>query len=279
MTVVSFGGLTFDDSAQAGWTLARLQGWYDAAPSRRSVRDRPQADGAFGVDRYFRGARVVTVEGSYIGSSLEDAYRARDRLAALQADGRSSEFTVSDLLGERSAGVELLRAPEADDGLYQPFFQFAFDVVAADPRRYGPVEVVSTGLPSSGTGITYPIVYPIDYGTPGDPGRLIVSNTGTQETTSVFEVSGGLDAGFEIKDIATGRRLRFERLVPLGSTVVLNARTGRAYLDVPANDVSGFLTVREWWSTPPSVSQEIQFSTLGSTSGTPTLTARTRPAY
>lgn len=279
MTVVSFGGLLIDDEARMGWALSRLQGWYDAAPSRRSVRERPQADGAFGVDRFFRGARVVTVEGSFIGATLEDAYRARDTLAALQADGRSSVFTVEDPLGVRSASVELVQAPTADDGLFQPFFQWSFDVVAPDPRKYGPEAVVSTGLPTAGTGITYPITYPISYGTPGDPGRVAVVNDGTQETFSTFEVSGGLEAGFEVKDIRTGRRLRFERVVPLGSTVVLNARTGRAYLDSPENDVSGYLTVREWWSVPAGGSQDIQFSTWSGVSGTPTLTVRTRPAY
>jgi hypothetical protein len=281
MTVVTFGGFTFDDQAVSGFTLADISGWYRGAPSRRgdSIRKRPQNDGAFGSARFFRDGRVITVEGSYIGSSIADAYEARDALEALQADGLSSDFTVTDELGTRSATVELLTEPTPDEGLFSPFFKFAFDVFAADSRKYGPEEVVSTGLPTSGSGITYPITYPISYGTAGDPGRVVVSNAGRFETFSLFEISGGLDAGFELKDISTGRRLRFERLVPLGSTVFVNPRTGRAYLDVPSNDVTGFLTVREWWSVPAGVSQEIQFSSWGGVSGVPTLTARTKPAY
>jgi hypothetical protein len=278
MTVVNFGGISFDDAAVSGWALSRLTGWYDAAPSRRTLRDRPQADGAFGSTRYYRGARVVSVEGSWSGSSLASAYSARETLSAVQASGASSPFEVVDELGTRSSSVELIAAPTADDGLYQPFFRFAFDVVAADPRKYGAEAVVTTGLPSSGSGLTYPIGYPVSYGTAGDPGRVTVVNAGTVETFSTFEVSGGLTGGFELKDIGSGRRLRFEREVPLGSSVFLNVRTGRAYLDIPANDVTGYLTVREWWSVPAGVSQQIQFSGLGTPSGVPTLTARTKPA-
>jgi len=197
----------------------------------------------------------------------------------LQAAGYSSPFGVTDPLGVRECSVELVSAPTADDGLYSSFFKFSFDVVAPDPRKYGPEVSVSSGLPTSGTGLTYPITYPISYGTPGDPGRVTVENPGTVETFSTFEVSGGLTGGFELKDISSGRRLRLERDVPLGSSVFLNARTGRAYLDVPANDVTGFLTVREWWSVPAGVSQDVQFSALGVVSGVPTLTARTKPAY
>ncbi|SFR76145.1 hypothetical protein SAMN05428970_2021 [Agromyces sp. CF514] len=281
MTVVTFGGFTFDDQAVSGFTLADMSGWYRGAPSRRgdTIRKRPQNDGAFGSARFFRDGRVITVEGSYIGSSIADAYAARDRLESLQADGLSSEFAVTDELGTRSCMVELLTEPTPDEGLFSPFFKFAFDVFAADARKYGPELVASSGLPASGTGITYPITYPITYGTAGDPGRVTVSNSGRQESFSLFEVAGGLDAGFELKEIASGRRLRFERLIPLGSTVFLNPRTGRAYLDVPDNDVTGFLTVREWWSVPAGVSQEIQFSTWGGVSGVPSLTARTRPAF
>lgn len=281
MTVVLWDGLTLDDQAVSGHTLADIQGWYRGAPSRRgsSIRPRPQNDGAFGAARTFRDGRVITVEAAYIGTSIADVYEERDRVEAMCADGRPAEFTVVDELGTRSVTAELLTEPMPDEGLFSPFFKYSFDVFAPDPRKYGPAQVVSTGLPTSGTGITYPITYPIDWGTPGDPGRVTVSNAGKQETWSLFEVAGGLGSGFELKEISSGRRLRLDRVVPLGSSVFVNPRTGRAYLDVPDNDVTGFLTVREWWSVPPGVSQEIQFSTWGTRSGVPTLTASTRPAW
>jgi len=93
-------------------------------------------------------------------------------------------------------------------------------------------------------------------------------------------VTGGLSGGFTLTNVSTGQRLQFEREIPVGSTVYLNPRTARVYLDDPANDVSSFLTVREWWTILPGTAHEIQFAAIGSvTGGTPTLTARTRSAY
>lgn len=281
MTVVTFGGLTFDDNATSGFTLARLQGWYGGAPSRRTLRDRPQADGAFGSARYYRGARVVSVEGSYIGSSIADAYAARDTLAALQANGLSSSFAVTDQLGTRTATVELVSAPDPDDGLFSPFFTFAFDVVASDPRKYGATLAPFTGLPTAGTGYVWPAVWPADWGSGGDPGRVSATNTGTAETSPVLEVIGGLTGGVELVEVVTGSVLRLERDIPATGTVFFDTRTSRVYLDAPANDINSFLTRREWsgFTIPAGATRTVQFNALGATSGTPRLTVRYAPAY
>ena len=281
MTVVTFGGLTFNDAATAGFTLSDLAGWYSGAPSRRSVRDRPLADGAFGVSRFYRGARVISVQGSYIGSSVADAYQARDTLAALQSDGRSSQFVVTDDLGVRSCSVELISEPVPDEGLFSPFFKWSFDVVAPDPRKYGPTLAPFTGLPTAGTGYVWPAVWPADWGSGGNPGRVTASNTGTSATEPVLEVLGGLAGGVELVEVTTGSYLRLERDIPSTSTVFFNTRTARAYLDVPANDISSFLTRRDWggFSIPAGGTRTVQFNGLGAVSGTPRLTVRFSPAF
>lgn len=148
MTTVEFGGVVFNDEAWEGFTLSRLVGWSDAAPTRYDAQDRPQANGSFRPGTIYRGARVVSVEGSWLGDSLEDAYGARELLAGLQANGQESVFSVSDLLGDKWITAGLSTAPTMDDGLYQPFFKFAFDVIAADPFKYGQAVVKSTKLAS-----------------------------------------------------------------------------------------------------------------------------------
>jgi Phage tail protein len=281
MPTITFGGLSFaDDEPESGFAVARLMGWYDGAPVRSNVRDRPQADGAFGVDRYFRDARVISVEGDWVGSSMAEAYAAREALATIHSNGAPSSFEVSDELGVRSCEVTLAKEPTVDDVLRSPFFSWSFDVVARDPRKYAASIVASTGLPSTSGGLAFPIVFPIDFATTGTTGRIAVANDGLYETVSNFEVTGGLSGGFELTNVETGARLRFEREIPDGSTVYLNPRTGRVYLDSTDNDVSSFLTVREWWSIQPGTAHEIQLAAIGSVlGGTPTLTARTRSAY
>lgn len=191
MTSVEFGGVVFDDQAWSGFTLSKLVGWYDAAPPRYESEQRPQAHGTYRPGIIFRDARVVSVEGSWSGDSLEDAYVARETLASVQADGQESSFAVGDLLGWRSITAGLSSEPKMDDGLFQPFFKFAFDVVAADPFKYGYPDVRSTGLataPAPPDGSTLPTggLYPTGQYTPAE------STPGLYSTSGVTAAGGGL---------------------------------------------------------------------------------------
>lgn len=204
MTSVEFGGVVFDDEALAGFSLSKLVGWYDAAPPRYESEQRPQANGTFRPGTIFRDARVVSVEGSWSGDSLEDAYLARETLAGVQADGQESLFAVGDLLGWRSITAGLSSEPKMDDGLFQPFFKFSFDVVAADPFKYGYPDVRSTGLataPAPPDGSTLPSggLYPAAPYTPiqSSPGLystdgLTVASTGLYVPQAIVSSGGAL---------------------------------------------------------------------------------------
>ena len=283
MTTIEFGGITFDDEAPTGFTFGRLKGWWDAAPMRLNQNERPQGDGDFGSAKNWRGARVISQQGSYVGETMADTYAAMEQIAAVQSSGVPSPFRVVEPFGAKQCVVSLANGPSVPDQIYTPYFTYTFDVIAADPLKYGDALTTSTTLPTSGGGIAYPITYPIDYGTPGYPGRITVSNPGTADTYSLLEVTGGLAGGFELTEVTTGQVIRFERPIPVGSTVYLNPRTGRASID-GQSDVSGFLTRSEWWSVPAASggipgSREIQFNALGAVTGTPTLTSRTSPAF
>jgi hypothetical protein len=152
-------------------------------------------------------------------------------------------------------------------------------MLAVDPARYGPAESVSTGIAVAGSGYTWPAVWPADWGIGGVDGRVSVTNDGSVETWPIMQVTGGLSAGVELVEVITGSRLRLDRQIPLGSTAYFNARTGRAYLDSTANDISGFMTGRDWWSVPPGATRTVQFNPLGAVTGTPVLTVTIAPAY
>ena len=282
MPTISFAGLTFTgDMSTDGFAVARLMGWYDGASSRADMRPRPLSDGSFGVSRFYRGARVISLEGDWVGASMAEAYAARETLAAVQADGLPSTFSVTDELGVRSSVVVVDKSPIVDDVLTAPFFKWSFDVVAPDPRKYGPEQAPFTGLPTAGTGYVWPAVWPADWGSGGNPGRVTATNTGTSATEPVLEVLGGLAGGVELVEITSGSYLRLERDIPSSSTVFFDTRTGRAYLDSSANDISSFLTRRDWggFTIPAAGSRVVQFNGLGAVSGTPRLTVRFSPAY
>jgi hypothetical protein len=281
VTTLEYGGIVFDEESVNGFHLGRLVGWDDGAPTKYDAPDRPQGHGTFRPGKVFRGARVVSVEGSWSGATIEDAYRARRQLAGVSAD--ESPFVVRDPLGMLQVDAALAQAPQADDRLYSPFFKFSFDVVTSDSFRYGDWVPAQTGVPTASSGLTWPLGSASsglfwDWGTEGVSGRVAVSNGGTADTYSTFEVTGGLSGGFLLTWVPTGAEIRFTRPIPDGSTIYLNPRTGRASID-GQSDVTGYLIVSEWWPILPGQSGEVQFTPLGAVTGTPRLTVKTADAY
>ena len=65
--------------------------------------------------------------------------------------------------------------------------------------------------------------------------------------------------------------------VHTGEVVVLDSRTGRATIN--GGDVTGNMTAKQWFTVPPGATRRYQLTTLGSTSGSPTITLNARAAY
>lgn len=284
MTTIEFGGITFDDGAVSGFAIASWAGWWDRPAARLQLNDRPQANGSFGVSRVYVAARTVTVEGSWSGSDMASAYAALNQFNGVQSGGVPSPFRVSEPGGVKSitASVATALGPQT---LFDPHFDFSFSVVAPDPLKYGEPVTVSTGVPVQGGGLVWPLgstpgVY-WDWGADGSSGRVTLPNGGTAESWPTVTASGGLGGGFVATAVngSTVRSVRFERVIPDGSLVSIDFRTGRAWIDAPGNDVSGFLTVRDFFSVPAGGLTDIQFAPLGVVSGTPQFTATVSPAF
>lgn len=277
MMSLTVSGLTFTSDTNSGWGLSDIDGWFPAPPVKTQSRERAQADGNFGIAKFYRSARALTVTGLLTADTEPTATAMRYSVAAIQSDGLPSSFVVDENGFVLSMIAELIGSPDIaliTDTVYSYVLQFQAD----DSRKYAPELVTSTGLGTSSGGLAFPFVPPADFGTPGDPGRLVTTNSGTADTYSIFEVTGGLSGGFQLLCIETGQIIRFERAIPVGSVVSVNPSTGRVSID-GQSDVSGFLTRQDWWFIPRGVTRTIQFSALGSVTGTPTLTARTKPAY
>jgi hypothetical protein len=281
MTTIQFGGITFDDEATSGFTISSWSGWWDGAPMRVPVNDRPQSDGAFGSSNNYRGARAVTVEGLWVGSDMESAYTALRQLRAMQPRGIPSPFIVSEPFESTSSVVALagVRGPRE---LFAPQFTYVFDVVAYDPLRYGSEVSASTGVPVSGGGLLWPLGTTAleywDWGDSGTSGRVSITNAGTADVWPTISALGGLGEGFVATNVATGETIRFERPIPAGSTVAINQRTGSASID-GQSDVGGFITERGFFTIPAGETHQIQFAGLGAVTGTPQFTVALSPGY
>lgn len=276
---LQLGDLEFSGRGGSGsrWYFRRLKDWVSLSDSKSEVIERPQQHGAFGIGEDFRSSLTVSFDGLYKGASRLDALQKRDMLKGLAAAQGSMRMSLDDEDGRWGREVSLRRI-DIEDIRNQRVLTFQVYVVATDPRLYGEVVSVSTGLPVTGGGLTWPITYPITWGAGGSSGRVLVVNGGTADTSPLLEVTGGLSEGFTIDEVGTGRQVRFDRLIPLGSTIYMDPRTGTAYIDAPGNDVGGFLTRTEWPTVPRQGQTILQFNKLGTATGTPTLTARSAPA-
>ena len=278
MISLAVDGLTFTSDPASGWGLSDIGGWLPGPPVKTGSRPRSQADGDFDIAKFYRSARVLTPNGFLTADTEAAATAMRYAVAAIQSDGLPSSFVVNENGFVLTMIVTLQGEPDIEM-ITETLYRYVLQFTAADAKKYGVELVTTTGLGTSGTGLSFSLSFPVDFGTPGDPNTLVTTNPGTAETYSTFEVTGGLSGGFQLKCIETGQIMRFERAIPLGSVITVDPRTGRASID-GQSDVSGFLTRRDWWSVPKNGgTRTVQFTALGSVTGTPILTARTKPAY
>lgn len=277
--VVNLNGIVMQGFGPAvpGFYFTDLTDWYTLTQAKTEVRERPLDDGAFGFSGDYRQSAVISVEGVYLAVDRDDLQRAHAQLVQA-ARGPSVPLTVTDDSGPTTRLVSVRHLPIADDH-GQLYFTFSVDVLAMDPNRYGTAVSASTGIAVAGGGYTWPAVWPADWGAGGSDGRASVTNTGSANTWPLMAVTGGLSAGVQLVEVVTGSSIRLDRQIPLGSTAYFNGRNGRAYLDNVNNDISGFLTQREWWSVPAGATRTVQLNPLGAVTGTPLLTVTIAPAY
>lgn len=213
--------LTNSDSGEAPY-LVDLVGFYDSSGPKLDNDERPNGDGDFDEEPVYDSALYFSIRGKIIAPGNPTAvFALRRQIMGLKALKSQWPVTVTDPLTTGTLSVRLVGKILFDVISEDGIAEFEIPVKAADPYRYGAPVRVSNGLPVSGGGLAFPITFPITFGAGGSDGRVIVLNSGDADTFPLLEVTGQLDAGFTIDQVGTGRQVRFERLVPLGSTVFL----------------------------------------------------------
>lgn len=277
------GGVEFSGefSTLPGFYLEGQVDWYARSDSKSEVHERPQAHGSFGIGNDWQSSLAPSMRGHWQGESPADTVRAMLQLNAIGAGGRKVLASFTDDLQTTSRVVSIRRVtPEDYRG--QKYVRFVIDMIAADPLAYGPEISASTGVRVSGGGLVFPLgTNPLaywDFGADGTSGRVSITNEGTADVWPDLGAAGGLGAGFVATDVTSGGTVRFDRPIPDGSLVRINQRTGMASID-GQSDVSGFITVRDFFSIPAGETHQIQFAALGAVTGTPQFTVTLSPGY
>lgn len=184
-----------------------LQGWQSLNGRRREALARAVSHGEHDVPVRLP-SRVVTVDGVAIGRGLELLQVLNSRVSSWGATGQRFPLTVDHLGQVLTADVRTLLADVEDNwtrrqGKYVAKFQVQF--VAADPRRYGELEVApkagyATSIPVSHRG-NFPAHVVVEI--PSAPAAYTV-----QTPVGTFTVSGALAGETHRIDTKTGRVTR-----------------------------------------------------------------------
>ena len=282
-STITWGGITFTGSGPGDFTVTALDGWEGLPSIRTSFLDRPTSHGQFDAPAY-ASSRVVVASGLVSGGD-RDALLAQLESAFVPTSGLA-ELGVSHAGRDLVASARVTRFDIVNVAWGSGVFRWAAEWSCPDPLRYGDMVQTATGFPDLVGGLEYDLFTDsagtdlgyLDFGDPSSEGRVLVSNAGSADTWPVFQVDGPTPAeGFDVLESSSGRLVRYEGSVPSGSTLVLDAATGRATMDGTA-DRGSYLTWREWSPIPAGGSAEFAFIPLGARTDA-SLRVQFRPAF
>lgn len=236
------------------WT--DLTGWWGLPDLRGETDNIPGTHGRFRRTQYLRDSRAITLTGHILTEDNYELVATRDRLeTALAAGGGLLKVTTSQTgTWERYVEIDTLNI-EPDHG--RVYTKFTVDMVATDPRRYGPWQQLGpVQLPISQGGVRLPQRMPWNFGSTVAGSTLLVPNSGEIDMYPEIIVEGGFTR-LSVYDLTSGARVTLDRPYPAGSLVVFDSAGRRASVD--GQDVTRWMTRRQWFKIPPHSEHEIRF--------------------
>jgi hypothetical protein len=209
-----------------------VTGWADLPGLDATDADRPTAHGAWPGARWAQprtvGATVWLLPDGYGDSAgLLDAF-----VRATAAEDTEQWLAVR--LHGRTTAVRARVKQRAipTDGIYATggVAKASVQWIATDPRRYDPVQrSVSFGLPQRGTGLTYPLAYPLSYGSASGGGSALAANDGNAATYPQVVFTGPVTRPLLINQ-TTGRSLEYDLPLAAQDQLVIDTAEGTVLL-------------------------------------------------
>lgn len=228
-----------------------LEGWLDSVPFRTAVEDKAAADGGWDAVPLL-SSRTVALGGVLIGTSQANVLATADTLNEVLTTGQQLRLSVHhEDVGERWSMVRPIGQTKLMF-LGDTAMRFEVIVVAPDPRKYGPAVFASTDLSGqAGTGLVYPLAYPLDYGVPAGqtPGSIPVGNSGTAPYWPRLRIDGPVPNPVVTLN-ETGDWVRFNGTVKAGQWLDVDLASRRVLLNGQVS-VRQFITSHGAWLQVP----------------------------
>lgn len=277
-TSVAWRNLTLGTAP--GDSIVSIEGWEELPTARYDNVQRARAHGSH-PSPVWSDQRLVTVTGTSYSPTQRDALLQTLQSGMGFGDGGEEPLTVTLAGRTLTASGQLLRcSPAVAAGTWNiNLLGWVAQWRCTDPFRYGPPQSATTGLPTAGGGLAYPLAYPLDYGAAGASGQITLTNPGTAAAGIVFTVTGPLLGGFEVS--AAGGRITYPTPVPAGQTITIDTAAGTVLAEGTA-DRRGELTNADWLLIPKASdggSLTVQFTSLGGYDPAAQLTATWKATY
>lgn len=274
---VALGNLVLNSVDTAGneWVVETLDGWGSAA-STVQLSDRARGDGATSTDPYL-GSRTISIAGqvtvtdpsqlSYVEDALNAAVTVQPFQLSVSEYGRRRWSTV-----QRQGEVIVTKLNQ-----YQA--HFSVQLVAKDPLKYGDALTLTTALPSTSGGLTYPVTYPVTYSGVTNSGVIHVNNPGNAPSPVFLRIDGKIPTGgWSVNHLGQDLTLSFATSLSLntGEFVTVDMQR-REVLAQGQSTRNGYVTSRGWFQLDPGAN-DIAFSSVAY-DPTALLTLTTYPAW
>lgn len=258
---VELCGLTFTGDGTPGeFTVASLSGWWDLPKRRGGGSPIPGGHGVFRSTSIYREALPVTMTGLIVKGTEAEYLDAKARLSAAFADGFGTlRVATASGIWERDVEIDFLET-SGDAGL--TVGPYTVDLVAPDPRKYGPTQSTSpVGLPVHLGGVRLPQRMPWNFGSTSGGSRMVIPNAGKIPVHPVVTVTGGGFSQLSVVDITAARQLILQLPAVTSADVVLDSATHRVY--VGGQEVTRLLTSRQWFEIPAGETHKFRFEAPG----------------
>lgn len=245
----TLGPIHFNDVDANGvyWFAEKIDGW-GSPKGTLTVTQKPRAHGGWRSESFLT-PRIIVVGGTIQAPSPGALATARHALNAAVSLSDTT-FSVTEYGETLTATVT-----RQDEVLYgdetETWTTFSIQLVAEDPRRYGPVISQSTFMPSSSGGLTLPLTIPFTISGVVTNGTIGIVNPGNVTSGAKMRIDGPV-VGPIITDVGSGNQLVLSSSYSLSTGNWLDidpeARTIRE--NGQASRI-GYLTSRGWPTFDP----------------------------
>lgn len=277
LSPIAIGDLILNaiDDNGSRWIVQKFDGWGSPASSAQFTQ-RARGHGSTSSEAFYQD-RVMVIEGLILTESPELLSAALD---LLNASVTLEQFTmivsetgyIRHVLAQRQGEVIVSRFNNRQA-------KFSIQMVAKDPRKFGDMITVSTPLPSSSGGRTYPATYPITYTGVSATGVVRLTNTGNTQAPVWLRVDGPIPAGgWTVTHVGKKQALTFATSLALTSGEFVTVDMDRREVLAQGQAArAGYVTSRGWFSLDPG-DNDIAFS-AAAYSATAQLTVTTKSAW